>query len=291
MAEDKDVTITVTDPARPDAPPRGRKALKLTRSASDGSTYLIPLPGLAPDGLHISQHPSGELHIRTPDRKVDARLDVMAIAAAALSGQLDESFAELLGPPPSGRAAEVTLLPMSRVPPPDPNRRHETVPLEPYLGSGMVIVLDDTAEMAALIHALASDGTLRVGDCLRIDLSGSDDEISIFRYVGKVPIEGAAADVPPQFARFHAAIMRGLRDYQGLFVTYTERVFSQLEKSMPGMKDFAAGLEKMETAAGGPAEMERRSAMLLDTFRDAAVNLGNRKRLKFDPASRSLIPE
>ncbi len=102
-SREKELRVVPTT-AAPGATSPGLRVLK-TVTATDGGKYVIPMPGLLPAGLHISFHPSGEIHLKGRDFETVARIDLQRVVSGLLTGSLDSTFVKLLRTPEPGKRA------------------------------------------------------------------------------------------------------------------------------------------------------------------------------------------
>jgi hypothetical protein len=259
----------------------------MSRSKSDGSVYLVPLPGLGPEGLHVSQHPSGEFHLKTKDPALQVKIDVAGFVKAAFSGQLDRVLGSMFRPPPSWRPAKAIILPTSTIPAPNPSLRREDVAFDDLLENQIVVELEDSADVGALIKKLAADGQLRPGDSLQIEPTNGDD-VSMFRYVGPQPTASSEPAAPPSgpLAETMQALGRMLTEFGGVFLTFSADEFERMKREMPEIGEIADGVERMMKSLGSEEEQKRMLEPFLTTFGPAASRAAAKRPLKFDSQER-----
>jgi hypothetical protein len=281
LPTEKEVRATIGDPVDP-ALRRGKKVFKMVRSKADGSVYLVPLPSLVPTGLHVSQHPSGEFHIRTPDRRLNVSLSLPAVIQAALAGRLDGFLESILQPPPPGHRAKVTLLPTSTLTKPDPTVRREEIALDDFIAGQVVVELEDTDDVGSLIDLLAKDGRLRPGDALQLEIDGGTD-VSLFRYVGRqsgtVPM--APLSTPTPFDGALRQIDRSIREFGGIFLTFASDDLDRLQREVPAFGDLMGQLKILPQLLGSEEEQERMIRGFLEEYSPAATELEGKPKLKF----------
>lgn len=283
MTTDKEVRATARDPENPDAPPRSKKVFKMSRSRADGSVYLVPLPGLGPAGLHISQHPSGEFHLKTTDPGLEVKIDLAGFIRATFLEQLDRILSAMLKPPTGWRPARVTVLLTSTLPQPNPAVRREDVPFDDFLEKQIVIEVEDSADLGPLIRKLVTDGQLEPGDSLQTE-SANGENISMFRYVG-FPAE---KDLIPRVSRpgplsqVEEAIGRTMKQFGGLFVTFSATDFERMKREMPEIGQIADGIERMMKSLGSEKDQEKMLEPFLKMFRPAAEKAASKPRIKFE---------
>lgn len=78
---------------------------------SDSSTYLVPLPGLAPPGFKLSIHPSGRIHVKSRDEGLIAEGSLTLLPDALTDGTFDRIAASLILRPRRQRAVGGVIIP------------------------------------------------------------------------------------------------------------------------------------------------------------------------------------
>lgn len=212
--------------------------------ARDGGEYLVPMPGILPPGLHLSIHPSGELHLKSRDHGVVARLDLKRLVAGIKLGGLDSVFSELLREPRPGGKSVGTIIAHEFVNLVRQSGPTAELPADRLVESMREVEIDDTRLIPDTLAWLRSEGFLTRGGSVLFRV-GDDGRSSFFIDAGgPAAAESLPVDLPPElpFAGTIRAAAQQLRNLGGIMITFPENDELERLADRAGLGDFLRGL-------------------------------------------------
>lgn len=256
--------------------------LKLRRSKSDGSLYAVLLPGIAPPGLHISQHPSGEFHVRDKDRNISINFDFAGLLRAASAGSLRKFAGEGYRLPTPGYRAIGLIMPFNLVPPPDRSLKKESVGLDSLIRSQVAVELEDTADFKDAVRLLVSNGQLHPRDVLTLEVDGTN-ELVIFTYTGPQlfgpQAPGLSEDVP--FATMLSRVIEQVHELGGVAMTIGPNDEERLRTILPGFEGLLGDAKVTPLTAQGDEEMTEGMRKFIELFSPAAEEASKKTTVRF----------
>jgi hypothetical protein len=249
-SEEKEFRITgglVTS----DSLPKGLRLLK-TVKAADSGVYIVPMPGLLPPGLHISLHPSGEVHLKGRDFSVTARVDIGQILKSLQNGELDDVFDTFLREPENGHSAEGIVVPENLVKFLRETTGTVEIPAEQLAASINRIEIEDTEGLAGDLDWLRSKGILAKGTMLMLSVAGSD-RITVFINVLQNRLLATLPAGIPMGALMKRTIESGLaqlRKYGGIFVTFPDEGELERLADRIGLGELFGAIAHLEDVPG-----------------------------------------
>jgi hypothetical protein len=257
MPEDKsDMRLVANRPAE-GSPPAGLRLLKTVRG-NDESLYLLMMPGVTPDPLKLSIHPTGDIHLKARGVGLIARIDRDALFENLKSGTLDATLAKFLTPKLRHEVAEGVIVPPDVFPFPEikPGEALKDVDFSmDRLAERMTkIELDDLSELPKAIGWLRSEGHLPVRAMLFLASKGSDRPVVFASLMDSVP-----KDLPERlpeglpFPKSLQALFDRIRTYGGLLLVIPDEAELLEMARAVGLGDFVEGLNRLGASLGEPA--------------------------------------
>jgi hypothetical protein len=288
MTKETKMEGVLFDADDPTKPPKSLRLMKAITDRPDGSSYLIPLPSLQSAGLHFSLHP-GEIHLRTNNPPLTARIDLADLIASVTDGRLDTALARMMTFPASGHRCLLTVV------------------QKPPIQKGGLSEGDFTLDMAAIAAAsrryeLEDSGGLveAVRWLRRYDGANQDDlilvEIEDTGAVGAIhsagPPEGMELPVPqvgvPPFPKTMDRIRETLRSCGAFYLGSPGRdEYESFIKGLPGFSRFWPEFEAMMKALDAEAGRDKVEAAVSDMIGGMIpelMRLGSEPPKKLDPA-------
>jgi len=260
--------------------------LKLKRSKSDGSLYAVVLPGIAPPGLHISQHPSGEFHVRDKDENISVNFDFARLLRTAFAGSLERFADGAYRLPTPGHRAAGLIMPLNLVSPPDQSLKKENVDLDSLIRGQVGVELEDTADFKDAVRLLVSNGQLHPRDVLTLEVDDTN-ELVIFTYTG-TQVFGPQTPRLPEDVPFAAMLSRVIKQVQelgGVVMTIGPDDEERLRTILPGVEDLLG--DAMVAPLTGQSDEEMTGAMkkFVELFLPAASEASNKAKVRFQRKS------
>jgi hypothetical protein len=259
MPEDKSDFRIVGEEVVGGVPPPALRVLKTVRGR-DESLYTFLLPGVVPDPLKLSIHPTGEIQLKSRRAGLITRIDREKLLRGLQPGEFDRAFAKFLSPSLMHEAAEGFIAGPNAIPDSTPvldQPLHDTnVTAGQLLAVLTKVQVDDISELPEVIAALREQGRLPSRATLHLVTRTSDKPI-IFLSILDRPLEGVPDTFPiPEgfpFPRVFRALVDSLRLYGGLlFVMPDEADARELAKAA-GMENLFDGLARFAEALDDPA--------------------------------------
>ncbi len=219
--KEQELRIVARKGAEGEMPP-GLRILKTIKTPRN-DTYLVVAPGLAPSGLHLSLHPSGEIHLKSKDKGVIAKVELKDIVGSFQSGAMDEVLSALLSSPAPGQRATGAVVRPERLPMLDPSsgRAIQAISVEDLAEMATPIEIDDTSHLAGHIDWLRQHGHLPVKGILTLELEASRDVVVFVNAYANRPHIAEKIVLPRgvPMARTVHAVVDQLQIYGGFFVS------------------------------------------------------------------------
>jgi hypothetical protein len=264
-------------------------ALRLSKTVRGGdeSTYILLLPGVVPDPLKLSIHPSGDVHLQSREAGLITRLDKDTLMQSLLSGSLDDTLARFLTPQLDHEAAEGFVLG------PDllalglggADRPLADVNLSiGQLVDGLTkIRIEDMTEVRDAIARLREDGLLPERTLLQLVTERSEKPIAFLNLMGR-PLGERPVSVPvPEgfpFPKSFRALLDSLARYGGvLFTLPSEDEIAEMAKVV-GLGELLAGLNRFAEVLNTPRVEENVGRVLGEIVEGAEVPLRQVARSK-----------
>ena len=262
----------------------GLRVMKTIRG-SDSSTYLVPVPGLAPPGFKLSIHPSGDIHVKSRDDGLIAQGNLNRLPTALTDGTLDRLAASLLVRPKRQRALEGVIVPYRWL------RRlaewsgTEELRIDEFLTSVQPLELGDSRHLGTNLSLLRGTGYLGPLDIVLLSDRRPESTLS-FINVGFAP----DIELPPFSELRTLPLWRSLtlafghlREFGGILLSIPEgqrlvRIANQL-----GLGDVAKGFATFDQFLDQPghrAEIENRIEYLQRDFVRPLSSLNPRRPLR-----------
>lgn len=259
----------------PGAPPVPVMYLK----ESKGGTTLVPLPGLAPPGLHLELHP-GEIHLKARDTGVLARLKTESLLRAVQDGTLDREFARALTPPRWRRSSTAVIMPAEFTHKLSGLADGGEIPLDRLLRAYVPVKFGDYRHLATELDRLRQTGVLRPRDFVLFESSCGFINLS-----GEVPKDFPEFAVPhnlPMWRTIEAGLKHICR-YGGLFVRIPEgRALDAAARrvGLEGLTEGFAQLERVAKESGWESAAAPRIKELERALRRSLEGLSPRRELR-----------
>jgi hypothetical protein len=244
--------------------------LRLTKTVRgrDESLYLFMLPGVVPNPLKLSIHPTGEIHLKAKRSGLIARLDRDVLIEKVKSGSLDAPLAKFLTPKLTQGAAEGFVIPPDLFPQPRVKAGEPLLDVDfsmERLLEGMTkIELDNLADLPKALALLRSKGQLPPRTMLLLATESSDRPV-MFVSLLSGPMTNAPDTLPEglPFPKTLRSVFDCLRSYGGLLLTMPdENELFELSKviGLGGLFDainrFATDLDEPAVAANVRTSVE-----------------------------------
>lgn len=186
------------------------------------STYVVPLPGIAPPGTHVSFHPFGEVHVKARDIGTLARGNLSGLRRAAEDGTIDKAFAAMLPQPRKCRSAQAVIVPTEWASRFSLRSGDGNLPIDEFILAIHPVKFGDTRHLASDLRLLRKVGYLRPRDMMLFSAGG--DELVFINVEGDRPLDLPVVELPPDipFRRTALAALPHLREYGGLFIRFPE---------------------------------------------------------------------
>lgn len=247
--------------------PRGRKRLRLFKSVygSDSSTYVVPLPMIAPPGFKLSLHPSGEAHIKARDTGTVARgkFNLSGLRQMVLDGTFDRVVSSFFIPPRRARFLDGVIVPYSWA----KGLLHWTgtidLAVEEMISSNIPVKLGDTRHIQSDLSLLRRAGVLHPLDMIFLT-DRRADSILVFVNLFELPDLGLPDLAAPSDVRLRltmGAALAHLRSYGGLFISIPQGRRVSLITERIGLRNLVEGFGELDTLAeqvGWKEEMQER---------------------------------
>jgi len=262
----------------------GFRVMKVIRG-SDSSTYLVPVPGLAPPSFKLSIHPSGEVHVKSRDAGLIAQGNLNRLPSALIDGTLDRLAASLLVRPMRQRALEGVIIPYHWLERLSQWSLTEELRVDEFLASAQPLQLGDSRHLSANLSLLRRGGYLGPLDMVLLSDRRPDSTLS-FINIGFTP----DVELPPIHELRSLPLWRCLtlalghvREYGGILVSIPEgRRLVRLADQL-GLGDVARGFSTFDQLLDQPghrAEIERRVRFLERDFVGPLAALAPRRPLR-----------
>ncbi len=269
-SEPRDLSIVLPPPTR------GGKSAKLrilkSVAARDSGSYVVIMPGIGPPGLHISLHPSGEIHLRARDTGSLARADLARLRKAVADGTLDAIFSRLLSTPKARRSLSGVILPAELTAKFGEGQATTEIPMQEFLRSMKLVKLGDTRHLPKTLDWMRRSGHLRYRDTILLALDKPGGTLAFVDLQ-----QGAPLDLPPvtipagiPFRRTLTATLAQLRDFGGIFVRFPEGKELDRIAEKVGLGGLTKALSRLHDAAkeaGWQTQMEKRLAEVEQALR------------------------
>ncbi|MGP8078171.1 MAG: hypothetical protein ACLQD8_04335 [Thermoplasmata archaeon] len=295
-SREKELRVVPTT-AAPGATSPGLRVLK-TVTATDGGKYVIPMPGLLPAGLHISFHPSGEIHLKGRDFETVARIDLQRVVSGLLTGSLDSTFVKLLRTPEPGKRALGVIVPPEFS---DMVREEKTrveIPADRLAESIQQVEFENTDRLASDLAWLRARGLIRRQSMVILSVDGNERRTVFINVFESEDFEHLPKEVPSAGVlklTIEAALAQ-LRTYGGVMITFPSDAELEGLAEEAGLGDFFRDLKKFsEDPALKEFEstaQERINALDLEAmFGSALVGLIERPVLRPPPPATAVKVE
>jgi hypothetical protein len=266
VPEDKsDFRLVAKAPAA-GGPPVGLRISKVVRGKDD-SIYTFLLPGVVPNPLKLSVHPSGEIQLKAKGAGLIARLNKDVLIDGLKSGALDAALAAFLTPKLRQERAEgfvlrPDLLATTGLEPTKPLEDHD-LELGRLLEGMTKVEIDDTRDIGRAIEVLRNEGLLPCKAMLQLATEGSDRPILFLSLLEK-PLTGPPATLPEglPMPKTMQAFLDSIREYGGILFTMPDESDIQAIAEAVGLGDLLAGLRRFADALDLPeVDVKVRSAI------------------------------
>jgi hypothetical protein len=256
--------------------------LKLKRSKSDGSLYAVVLPGIAPPGLHISQHPSGEFHVRDKDRNISVNFDFAGLLQRSFAGSLESFTGRGYRLPTPGHRAAGSIMPFNLVPTPDQSLKKENVDLDSLIRSQIAVELEDTADFKDAVRLLVSNGQLRPRDVLTLEVDGTN-ELVIFTCTGAQLFGPRTPKLPEDvpFAAMLSRVAEQVQELGGVVMTIGPDDEERLRTILPGFEGILGDAKVAPLTGQSDEEMTEAMKRFVELFLPAASEASNKATVRF----------
>jgi hypothetical protein len=236
-------------------------ALRLSKTVRGGdqSIYTLLLPGVVPDPLKLSIHPTGEIQLKTQKAGRVARLNMHDLIERLLSGSLDDILALLLSPRLEREAVEGVLfvagLPALFAGSPDKPLRDIDLSVDKLTAGLTRIRINDATKLGEAMSRLREDGLLPEQAMLLLAPETSDMQIGFVSLLDR-PLDPIPTQVPlPEgfpFPKSMRALFYSLAKYGGILFTMPSESEIQEMARVIGLGDFVTGLTRLEEALNEP---------------------------------------
>lgn len=266
---------------------RGLPGFRVMKSirGSDSSTYIVPVPGLAPPGFKLSLHPSGEIHVKSRDAGLIAQGNLKRLPTALTDGTFDRLAASLLVRPMRQRSLQGVAVPYHWLKRLGEWSGMEELRIDEFLTSVRPLELGDSRHLGPSLALLRSSGLLSPLDVVLLSDRRPESLLS-FINVGFVP----DIELPPFSELRTLPLWRSLtlafghlREFGGILLSIPEgqrlvRIANQL-----GLGDVAKGFATFDQFLDQPghrAEIENRIEYLQRDFVRPLASLNLRRPLR-----------
>jgi hypothetical protein len=256
--------------------------LRLKRSKSDGSLYAVLLPGIAPPGLHLSQHPSGQLHVRDKDRNISVNFDFAGLLRPSFAGSLESFAGRGYRLPTPGHRATGLIMPFSLIPTPDRTLKKESVDLDSLIRSQVAVELEDTADFKDAVRFLVSNGQLHPRDVLRLEVDDTN-ELVIFTCTGAQLFGPETPRLPKDvpFAGMLSRVAEQVQELAGVVMTIGPDDEEGLRTILPGFEGHLGDAKVAPLTGQGDEEMTEAMKNFVELFLPAASEASNKATVRF----------
>lgn len=266
---EKEIIITAPKASAGDA----RLKLRVLKSITgmDSSTYLVPLPGVAPPGLKLSIHPFGDVHLKARDIGTVARANFSQLSRAIADGTFDKVYSSLFVTPKRRRSALAVVVPAEWSSLLTEWSGTVEFPIEKVVRAIRPVRLGDTRHLATDLRLLREAGFLRPRDLMLFADDSPDTTLSFINLVS-----GDQFDIPPisiprgtPFRLTIGAVISHFRRYGGLFVRFPEGKRLDALAERLGLGRLSDGFERLATYAketGWTARMEDQLRLAGEVF-------------------------
>jgi hypothetical protein len=278
MPEDKSDMRIVAKPVDPGSPPVGLRLAKTVRGR-DESLYMFMLPGVVPNPLKLSIHPTGEIHLAAKGAGIITRLDADKLIESLKSGSLDSTLSNLLTPNLPREPAEGFVVPPELMPEPGVKEgeplKDVDLSVERLLEGMTKIDLDDLSRLPEAITWLRQQGRLPLKATI-LFASKSSDRPTVFVSL----LDGPAVTLPEKvpdglpFPKTLQALLDGLRNYGGLLLTMPDEAKLRNMAKVVGLGDLFEGLDRLSTSLDEPAV----EAKLMERWKEIQPGIGGPAR-------------
>lgn len=250
---------------------RPRLRLMKTVEGRDASTYLVPVPELAPPGLHFSAHPSGEFHLKSPLGETRARADFGRLRQSTEDGTIDRVIAELLVRPKRWRFNDGLILSKDWLLSLGKGAWSTDLDLDQFLGSLKVVELGDSRHLASHLTRLRQHELLRPLDTLLLPDPRDDAELYFLNVLGEesvgIPPLTVTRDLP--FWRSMSLAFSRVREFGGVFFLFPEgarlrRIADRV--GVGGILRVFSALDRHLEGTGANPKLQERIEMIEKTF-------------------------
>ncbi|MCI4338741.1 MAG: hypothetical protein L3J68_00200 [Thermoplasmata archaeon] len=256
MVKDKSDFRIVANPPKDGSPPLGLRLTKTVR-ARDESLYVFMMPGLVPNPLKLSIHPTGDIHLEAKGVGRIARVDKETLIESLKSGTLDEPLARFLTPKLRREAAEGFLVPADLVPHTEVKTGEPLADADLSIGtlleSMTKVELDDTTQLSKAIGLLRADGRLPPKTMLMLTTEGSVRPI-VFLSLLDAPLTSIPEKLPEglPFPKTLQGVADGLRKYGGILFTMPDESELREISKVIGLGDLFDGINRLTASLDEP---------------------------------------
>jgi hypothetical protein len=257
MPEDKSDMRLVAKAPTEGSPPAGLRLMKTVRGR-DESLYLLVMPGVVPNPLKLSIHPSGEIHLKAIGAEVIARVDRDQLFENLKSGVLDGPIAKFLNPklprvPADGFFVPPDVFDVPKVKAGEP-LKDANVSMKRLFETMTKVELDKLSELPKAIQWLRAEGRLPQKGMLFLAPKGSDRPI-VFVSLADAPWKHAPEKLPEglPYPKTFQALLDGLREHGGLLLTMPDENDLRELARMVGLGDFLDGLDWLSKRLDEPS--------------------------------------
>ncbi len=279
MAPDSKELLLATSPSSP--------RLRVVKSVrgSDSSTYLVPLPGLAPPGFKLSMHPSGEIHVKSRDEGLIAKGSLSRLPDALTDGTFDRLAASLIVRPRRQRAVEGVIIPHEWLMRLGEWSGSVELRIDQFLTSVQPLELGDSRHLGSNLSLLRMAGYLGLLDVILISDSRPDSTLAFINLglgMGKELARIPDLKSLPLWRTLTLAVAQ-IQEFDGIFLMIPEgrRLVRMADRL--GLGDIErgfSGIDQLLDRSGQNAEIEQRVKCLERGFVGPLAALNPRRPLR-----------
>lgn len=233
----------------------GRTRLRILKAVdgSDSSSYLIPLPTIAPPGFKLSIHPSGEVHLKSRDLGTVSRgrIDFARLQLMALDGTFDRIFSGLITHPRRTRFLEGVLIPFSWAKKVTNWSGPLDLEIDELIHSLIPLRFGDTRHISSHLATMRDTRLLQPFDMIFTSDGRADATLVFVNLCKDARPPKLEIEIPNDigFRRTLESSISQVRSYGGLFLAFPEgrRLKCLLERV--GLRNLVEGFEELDHIA------------------------------------------
>lgn len=215
--------LVLTGPAPYPGGIRPRLRIMKSSDRPDGNSYLVPLPGIAPPGFHLSRHPRGDVHWKAETGTI-SRGDASRFSDALKDGTLDRVISSLIVRPQRQRSPSAVIIPRTLTETFSLTHGDVNLRIDDFIESLQPVALGDTRHLPQSFHVLRRAGMMELLDVILISDYRRDGSLAFFNLTGLEPIRIPPLEITREMPLWRSAsvAISHFREYGGVFVLFPE---------------------------------------------------------------------